>query len=102
MRKSLGAKRNVMGEDDIALITRTFGQFEAVDTVDLDKPLEVKSNRGRQAANPKAVEAKTFACKIFNSTDFGYRRITVDRPLRLSVQFNDPRLAEPAFCPQAV
>nr|WP_254663950.1 N-6 DNA methylase [Hafnia alvei] len=27
MRKSLGSKRNLMGEDDIKLITRTFGEF---------------------------------------------------------------------------
>ena len=47
MRKSLGSKRNVMAEDDIAIITRTFGRFEVVDAVALDKPEEVKRNRGR-------------------------------------------------------
>ncbi|EOL8879964.1 N-6 DNA methylase, partial [Enterobacter mori] len=31
MRKSLGSKRNLMGEDDIKLITQTFGNFEVVD-----------------------------------------------------------------------
>jgi len=100
MRKSLGSKRNVMGEDDIATITRAFGQFEAVDTVALDKPEEVKSNRGRQAENPKAPEPKTFASKIFATTDFGYRRITVERPLRLSVQFTNERLEELRFAPK--
>jgi type I restriction enzyme M protein len=100
MRKSLGSKRNVMGEDDIAVITRTFGRFEVVDTVALDKPEEAKSNRGRQSDNPKAPEAKTFASKIFATTDFGYRRITVERPLRLSVQFTDERLEELRFAPK--
>jgi type I restriction enzyme M protein len=100
MRKSLGSKRNVMGEDDIAIITRTFGRFEVVDTIALDKPEEVKSNRGRQSDNPKAPEAKTFASKIFATTDFGYRRITVERPLRLSVQFTDERLEELRFAPK--
>jgi type I restriction enzyme M protein len=100
MRKSLGSKRNVMGEDDIATITRAFGQFEQIDTVELDKPDEVKSNRGRQAANPKVAEAKTFSSKIFPTTDFGYRRITVERPLRLSVQFTDERLEELRFAPK--
>jgi type I restriction enzyme M protein len=97
MRKSLGSKRNVMGDDDIATITRAFGKFEQIDTVELDKPEEVKSNRGRQAANPKISEAKTFSSKIFATTDFGYRRITVERPLRLSVQFNNDRLEELRF-----
>lgn len=100
MRKSLGSKRNVMNDDDIATITRAFGQFEAVDTVALDKPEEVKSNRGRQAENPKAPEPKTFASKIFATTDFGYRRITVERPLRLSVQFTNERLEELRFAPK--
>lgn len=31
MRKSLGSKRNLMGEDDIKLITQTFGDFQVVD-----------------------------------------------------------------------
>jgi len=100
MRKSLGSKRNVMGEEDIATITRAFGQFEQIDTLELNKPEEVKSNRGRQSANPKAPEPKTFSSKIFATTDFGYRRITVERPLRLSVQFTDDRLAELRFAPK--
>lgn len=100
MRKSLGSKRNVMGEDDIATITRAFGRFERIDTLTLDKPEEVKSNRGRQADNPKAAEPKTFSSKIFATTDFGYRRITVERPLRLSVQFTGERLAELRFAPK--
>ncbi|PNU19847.1 restriction endonuclease subunit M [Geothermobacter hydrogeniphilus] len=100
MRKSLGSKRHVMGDEDIATITRCFGQFEVVDTVELNKPAEVKSNRGRQSENPKAAEPKTFASKIFNTTDFGYRRITVERPLRLSVQLTNERLAELRFAPK--
>jgi type I restriction enzyme M protein len=100
MRKSLGSKRNVMGEEDIAVITRAFGQFEVVDCVELDKPIDAKSNRGRQAANPKVAEAKTFSSKIFTTTDFGYRRITVERPLRLSVQFTGERLEELRFAPR--
>jgi len=92
MRKSLGSKRNEMGEEDIATITRCFGNFEAVDARELDKPAEVKSNRGRLAANPKAEAPKTFASKIFATHEFGYRRITVERPLRLSWQFSDERI----------
>lgn len=93
MRKSLGSKRNVMDDEDIATITRCFGNFEAVDARELDKPAEQKSNRGRQSANPKAEAAKTFASKIFKTHEFGYRRITIERPLRLSYQFSDERLA---------
>jgi type I restriction enzyme M protein len=51
MRKSLGSKRNEMSGDDIATITKCFGNFEVVDARELDKPAEAKSNRGRQSAN---------------------------------------------------
>jgi len=97
MRKSLGSKRNVMDESDIATITRCFGNFEVVDARELDKPAEQKSNRGRQSANPKAEAAKTFASKIFKTHEFGYRRITIERPLRLSYQFSDERIASLRF-----
>lgn len=92
MRKSLGSKRHEMDESDIATITRCFGAFEAVDAYALDKQAAQKSNRGRQSANPKAEVAKTFASKIFATHEFGYRRITIERPLRLSFQFSDERI----------
>jgi type I restriction enzyme M protein len=97
MRKSLGSKRRLIGEDDIALITRTFGGFEAIETYNLDKEADKKSNRGRPATTKKKAEKKTFGSKIFASHEFGYRRITVERPLRLSVQFTDERLAGVRF-----
>ncbi|MGO2182817.1 MAG: type I restriction-modification system subunit M [Pseudoalteromonas nigrifaciens] len=105
MRKSLGSKRNVMSEDDIKVITRSFGNFEQVETTTLEelgltKPTEAKSSRGRQAANPKADVAKTFASKIFNTYEFGYRRITIERPLRLSTQVTDEAIASLRFAPK--
>ncbi|MGE6795549.1 type I restriction-modification system subunit M [Psychrobacter okhotskensis] len=100
MRKSLGSKRNEMSEDDIKTITRSFGDFEVVDARVLDKPEEVKSNRGRQAANPKAEPAKTFASKIFQTHEFGYRRITIERPLRLSAQLSDSAIDSLRYAPK--
>ncbi|MGR5310957.1 type I restriction-modification system subunit M [Photobacterium damselae] len=105
MRKSLGSKRNLMSEDDIKLITRTFGNFEVVDATALenlgfDKPAEQKSNRGRQSSTSKTEAPKTFASKIFNSTDFGYRRLTIERPLRLSAQITDAAIESLRFAPK--
>ncbi len=107
MRKSLGSKRNIMDGNDIAIITRSFGAFEVVDAtplseLGLDKPAEQKSNRGRQSANPKTETPKTFSSKIFNTHEFGYRRITIERPLRESYQFSDERLAELRFASKPV
>jgi type I restriction enzyme M protein len=105
MRKSLGSKRNIMSEDDRKIITRSFGNFEQVETTTLEelgliKPTEAKSSRGRQASNPKADVAKTFASKIFNTYEFGYRRITIERPLRLSAQVTDEAIATLRFAPK--
>ena len=100
MRKSLGSKRNEMNDDDIKTITRSFGDFEVVDVRVLDKPEEVKSNRGRQSANPKAEPAKTFASKIFDTHEFGYRRITIERPLRLSAQLSDSAIDSLRYAPK--
>ncbi|MCS6211282.1 type I restriction-modification system subunit M [Shewanella baltica] len=105
MRKSLGSKRNLMSEDDIKIITRAFGNFEVIDATSLadmglDKPAEVKSSRGRQAANPKAETTKTFASKIFNTYEFGYRRLTIERPLRLSAQITDAAIESLRFAPK--
>ncbi|MEW7002252.1 SAM-dependent methyltransferase [Serratia ureilytica] len=60
MRKSLGSKRNLMGEEDIKLITRTFGDFEVVDATPLEelgmeKAAEQKSTVG---ANLPALKPK--------------------------------------------
>jgi len=105
MRKSLGSKRNLMGEDDIKLITQTFGDFKVVDAttleeLGLEKAAEQKSSRGRQPATVKTEAPKTFASKIFSSTDFGYRRLTIERPLRLSAQVTDESIATLRFAPK--
>ena len=110
MRKSLGSKRNLMSEDDIKLITRTFGNFEVIDATSLadlglNKPAEQKSNRGRtssatKGSTSKKTAPKTFASKIFNSTDFGYRRLTIERPLRLSAQITDAAIESLRFAPK--
>lgn len=63
MRKSLGSKRHYINEQDQAEIVRIYGQFE-----------ESKQS------------------KIFNNDSFGYRRITIERPLRLNFQTSPERL----------
>ena len=104
MRKSLGSKRHEMSEDDIKTIIRSFGAFDVVDARVLDKPEAVKSNRGRKAANTHSKSAsspaKTFASKIFKTHEFGYRRITIERPLRLSAQLSDRAIDSLRYAPK--
>lgn len=74
MRKSLGNKRNEISEDQIADITRVYGDFRHDDT----RELEVAGTTER-----------VFVSKIFDNTDFGYRKVTIERPLRLKFQITD-------------
>ena len=60
MRKSLGSKRNYFNEERIEEIVRAYGNF-----------------------------AESEVSKLFNTTDFGYRRITVERPLKLALYPKD-------------
>jgi type I restriction enzyme M protein len=62
MRRSLGAKRRVMDDDDIAAVVRAYGMFTESDT-----------------------------SKIFDNTDFGYTRVPIERPLRLLYQMDVER-----------
>lgn len=80
MRKSLGSKRNYLTDEDIRAITRDFGAFDEANAVD-----------------PTNQQPLT---KIFATHEFGYRRITIERPLRLSVQFSDENIEKLRFAPK--
>ncbi|PAV27541.1 type I restriction enzyme M protein [Tamilnaduibacter salinus] len=64
MRKSLGSKRHYIPESEQDAIVRQYGRFEETDE-----------------------------SKIFPTQAFGYRRITVERPLQLNFQASEERLA---------
>ncbi len=69
MRKSLGNKRREITTEQIETITNLYA--DALNFSAEDHP----------------------QVKIFNSTDFGYQRITVERPLRLRFEVTDETLA---------
>lgn len=71
-----------------------------LEALGLEKAPEQKSSRGRQPATAKSEAPKTFASKLFSSTDFGYRRLTIERPLRLSAQLTDEAIATLRFAPK--
>ncbi|MEO3855761.1 class I SAM-dependent DNA methyltransferase [Acrocarpospora sp. B8E8] len=69
MRKSLGEKRKQITDDQIAEISKLYREaLHAAE--DPDHPGRAK-------------------VKVFDTEDFGYRRITVDRPLRLRFEITD-------------
>ena len=65
MRKSLGSKRKELTEESIDIIVKTYGKFLENDF-----------------------------SKIFDYQAFGYRRITVERPLKLAIYPNDKQRIE--------
>jgi type I restriction enzyme M protein len=64
MRKSLGDKRREISAEQIEEITYVYQEFK---------------------------ESKI--SKIFKNSDFGYRKVTIERPLRLNFQASDERMA---------
>jgi hypothetical protein len=73
MRKSLGDKRKYLTSEQIADITRLYTEALQV-ADDPEHPLHGK-------------------VKVFNNEDFGYRRITVERPLKLRFEVTEETLA---------
>jgi len=63
MRKSLGSKRNEISESDIAEITRFYGNFK-----------------------------ESEYCRIFDNKEFGYLKVTIERPLQLNFQISEARI----------
>ena len=92
MRKSLGNKRNELSKAQIDDLVRLHGSFTDGETRDLTDTDPVTHEPRRR---PRVVS------RIFANEDFGYRKITVERPLRLSFAATPERIArlddEPAF-----
>ena len=92
MPKSLGNKRNKLGDptdrpsepDQIGEITRIFGNF---------KDGETRRFTEDDPISKQPVEKARVVSKVFGTADFGFRRITVERPLRLDFQPNLERIA---------
>jgi len=92
MRKSLGSKRKEMGEEDIARVTRLFGeaaeaQLATLTTAEGKASTEVvlagEAPPQAPAGGPKGGGLKLAPLsRIFRNEEFGYRTITVERPLR--------------------
>ncbi len=84
MRKSLGNKRNELSPaqiDDLTVVHGNFIDGEARDFTDEDPVTHQPRTR------PRAVS------KIFDNSDFGYQKITVERPLRLNFAATSERIA---------
>ncbi|SHF71652.1 type I restriction enzyme M protein [Kaistia soli DSM 19436] len=89
MRKSLGSKRRELAEDHIATITKLFGQFAearlatVMDGEGKEIGQSVLLDDGTPPVAPDGGKVKLAPLsRIFPNEFFGYRTITVERPLR--------------------
>ncbi|MNS11099.1 Type I restriction enzyme EcoKI M protein [compost metagenome] len=88
MRKSLGSKRREMSEDDIETVTRLFGGFQAaqlatvLDAEGKETGRVVVVDGEAPPVAPEGGKVKLAPLSlILDNTAFGYRTITVERPL---------------------
>jgi type I restriction enzyme M protein len=92
MPKSLGNKRNKLGDpadrpsepDHIGDITRLFGHFTDGET---------RTFSEEDPITRQPVDKVRVVSKLFDNTDFGFHKITVERPLRLNFQASAERMA---------
>ncbi|MFB4203231.1 hypothetical protein KBTX_02896 [wastewater metagenome] len=77
MKKSLGEKRNELGDEHIEALTRLYGDFTDGATC------TVGQNGERE---------ERVCSKVFDNRDFGYLKLTVERPLRLNFQASAERI----------
>jgi type I restriction enzyme M protein len=79
MKKSLNNKRNEITEDQIRHLTRVYGNH----------------NNGEMAEVPINGDLETrVVSRIFENREFGFLKVTVDRPLRLNFEASPDRTAK--------
>jgi type I restriction enzyme M protein len=92
MPKSLGNKRNKIGDpadrpsepDQIGDITRLFGNFTDGET---------RAFSEEDPITKQPIDRIRVVSKVFDNADFGFSKITVERPLRLNFQATAERIA---------
>src|ERR1039458_3318543 len=94
LEKSLGNKRRRIGDpsdektkkdpNHISELTQIFGNF---------RDGETRTFTEEDAITHQPIQRQRVVSKIFDNEDFGYHKITVERPLRLNFQASAERIA---------
>lgn len=82
MKKSLNNKRNEITEDQIRHLTRIYGAYRDGETAEV--VIDQKTGE---------TEKRTVS-RIFENREFGFLKVTVERPLRMSFEASPDRLAK--------
>jgi type I restriction enzyme M protein len=79
------------------------GKIQLVNAVDFYKPMRKSLGNKRKEITPEQIEEikKIYEefkegeyCKIFDNEDFGYRKVTIERPLKLKFQVTAEKIEE--------
>ncbi|MEP7197896.1 MAG: N-6 DNA methylase [Saprospiraceae bacterium] len=81
LRKNLGNKNCEFAPEHIREIVSVYENMQAVDRV----------------IHAETKEEQGIAAQLFDNTDFGYYKVTIERPKRLKAQFTAERIAELRF-----
>ncbi|HBD94563.1 MAG: DNA methylase [Spirochaetes bacterium GWF1_31_7] len=81
LRKNLGNKNCEFAPEHIREIVSVYENMQTVDRV----------------INPETKEEEGIASKLFDNTDFGYYKVTIERPKRLKAQFTAEKIADLRF-----
>jgi len=81
LRKNLGNKNCEFAPEHIREIVSVYEKMQAVD----------------RTIHPVTKEEQGIAAQLFDNTDFGYYKVTIERPKRLKAQFTAQRIAELRF-----
>lgn len=81
LRKNLGQKNCEFSPEHIREIVSVYQEMKEV----------------KRRINPDTKEEEGIAAQLFNNSDFGYYKVTIERPKRLKAQFTKERIAELRF-----
>jgi type I restriction enzyme M protein len=81
LRKNLGQKNCEFAPEHIREIVSVYSKMQSVDRL----------------INAETKEETGIASQVFDNTDFGYYKVTIERPKRLKAQFTADRIAELRF-----
>jgi type I restriction enzyme M protein len=91
MKKSLNNKRNELSDGHIARLTEIYGHYH---------------NGERETVQIDGVAEQRVVSRIFENREFGFLKVTVERPLRLNFEANEERIsrmdAQSAFANLAI
>lgn len=101
MKKSLGDKRKKLGEgqaengsyepNHIDLLEQIHGAFQHEQSMTLG---EIETNIEPDRKKKRDPNKRILVSKVFDNRDFGYLKITVERPLRLNFAVTDARIEQ--------